>query len=359
MEPSSPDTGPPARADQRLRVTHARSEPSGRGGKLLDRVREQIRVRGFSPRTAEAYVGWIRRFVLFHDKRHPSELGAPEVQAFLSSLAVDRVVAASTQNQALAAILFLYGRVLDIQLPWMEEIVRAKRPIRLPVVLSRDEVRRVLHVLEGPVQLIAFMLYGCGLRLLEAAHLRVKDVDFERKTLVVRDGKGRKDRVTMLPAEAIPALTAHLARVQAQHAHDLADGAGWVELPDDFGAKAPTAGQSWLWQWVFPATRPYYHPNTGQRRRHHLHETTIQRAVQRAGVIARVAKRVTCHVFRHSFATHLLEDGYDIRTIQELLGHADVSTTMIYTHLVQRGPAGVRSPADTTLAGLLTPMGRK
>jgi integron integrase len=216
--------------------------------KLLDRVREQIRVRGYSPRTSEAYVGWIRRFVLFHGKRHPAELGAAEVQAFLSALATQHNVAASTQNQALAAILFLYMQVLETKLPWMNEIVRAKRPIRLPVVLSRDEVRRVLCALDGPLQLIAFMLYGCGLRLLEAARLRVKDLDFDRKALVVRDGKGRKDRLTMLPAEVAPSLQAHLAAVQAQHADDLTRGAGWVELPGDFATKAPHAGQAWPWQ---------------------------------------------------------------------------------------------------------------
>lgn len=326
-------------------------EPASR--RLLDRVRDEIRTRGYSSRTGEAYVGWIRRFILFHGRRHPSELGAPEVQAFLSSLATERHVAASTQNQALAAILFVYQHVLSMRLPWMDEIVRAKRPVRLPVVLSRDEARRVITALDGPLQLIAFSMYGCGLRLLEAARLRVKDVDFERKTLLVRDGKGRKDRVTMLPGELVPALQVHLAKMRAQHQRDLAMGAGWVELPEAIGLKMPAAGRAWVWQWVFPATRHYVHPATRQRRRHHLHETTIQRAVTQAGRVAQLQKRMTTHVFRHSFATHLLEDGYDIRTIQELLGHASVATTMIYTHLVNRGPAGVRSPADNVLAGLL------
>lgn len=322
-------------------------------GTLLEQVQARVRSCGYSTRTSEAYVSWTRRFVLFHGKRHPRELGATEVQAFLSALATERNVAASTQNQALAAILFLYQRVLDVRLPWMDEIVRAKRPVRLPVVLSREEVRRVLAALDGPIQLLAFALYGCGLRLLEAACLRVKDVDFERKTLVVRDGKGRKDRVTMLPPELSAALRVHLEHVQVQHTRDVRDGAGWVELPDALGAKLPHAGREWPWQWVFPATRTYFHRALRQRRRHHLHETTIQRAVQNAGHAAQIPKRVTCHVFRHSFATHLLEDGYDIRTIQELLGHASVNTTMIYTHLVDRGPAGVRSPAERTLAGLL------
>lgn len=323
-------------------------------GRLLEQVQARVRACGYSPRTSEAYVAWARRFVLFHGKRHPRELGAAEVQAFLSALATERHVAASTQNQALAAILFLYQRVLDIRLPWMDEIVRAKRPVRLPVVLSREEVRRVLAELDGPIQLLAFTMYGCGLRLLEAACLRVKDVDFDRKTLVVRDGKGKKDRVTMLPPELAAALHLHLEHVQVQHTRDLRDGAGWVELPDALGAKLPHAGRDWPWQWVFPATRTYFHRELRQRRRHHLHETTIQRAVLHAGRAAHLTKRVTCHVFRHSFATHLLEDGYDIRTIQELLGHASVNTTMIYTHLVDRGPAGVRSPAERTLAGLLS-----
>ncbi len=327
-------------------------EPEPR--RLLDRLADEIRTRGYSARTRDAYVGWVRRFIQFHDRRHPRGLGPAEVQAFLSDLATERDVAASTQNQALAAILFLYKHVLDVRLPWMDEIVRAKRPQRLPVVLSRDEARKVITALEGVFQLVGATMYGCGLRLLEAAHLRVKDIDFDRRSLLVRNGKGAKDRVTMLPGELVEALRDHLATMQVQHARDLEAGAGWVEMPSALATKLPSAGRDWLWQWVFPATRLHFHRATRQRRRHHLHETSIQRAVQTAGKVAQVPKRVTTHVFRHSFATHLLEDGYDIRTIQELLGHASVATTMIYTHLINRGPSGVRSPADQALAGLLT-----
>lgn len=321
---------------------------------LLTQLRAVIRVRGYSERTADAYEGWVRRFILFHGKRHPKDMGAAEVEAFLSFLAVENNVAASTQNQALAALLFLYRHVLEVNLPWLDGITRARGPVRLPVVLSRGEVRLVLGELQGVYRLIGFLLYGCGLRLLDAARLRVKDVDFARKSILVRNGKGQKDRVTMLPAEVIAPLEAHLGKVRAQHERDLAQGAGWVELPHALARKLPAAGQAWAWQWIFPASRLYYDPPTKQRRRHHVHETAIQRAVSEAGRIARIPKRVTTHTFRHSFATHLLEDGYDIRTIQTLLGHRDVRTTMIYTHLVNRGPAGVRSPADVALAGFFS-----
>ena len=255
-------------------------------------------------------------------------------------------MAASTQNQALSALLFLYREVLEQQLPWMDDVVRAKASVRIPVVLTREEVRTVIAGLDGPTRLLVLLLYGAGLRLLEAAQLRVKDVDFERNQITVRAGKGAKDRVTMLPAAAARELAKHLEGVRDLHAADLRAGAGWVELPWALGRKYPRAGREWIWQWVFPATRTYLHRETGQRRRHHLHESVLQRAVKEAVRSKGIPKRATCHTFRHSFATHLLEDGADIRTVQELLGHRDVSTTMIYTHVLNRGPAGVLSPAD-------------
>ena len=314
--------------------------------RLLDRVREAVRARHYSRRTEKAYVAWIRRYILFHGKRHPSEMGAAEVTQYLSALAVHGNVAASSQNQALSALLFLYRAVLEQDLPWLDDVVRAKRPARLPVVLTRDEVRAVIRQLRGTCQLMAILLYGAGLRLLECARLRVKDVDFGRNQLIVRGGKGDTDRITPLPAVARADLARQLEIAKKQHDLDLQKGAGWVELPWALGRKYPNAGREWAWQWVFPATRIYVHRETGQRRRHHLHESVLQRAVKEAVRRAGIPKRATCHTFRHSFATHLLEDDHDIRTVQELLGHRDVSTTMIYTHVVNRGPGGVRSPAD-------------
>ena len=273
-------------------------------------------------------------------------MGAAEITQFLSALAVQRNVAASTQNQALSALLFLYRSVLEQELPWLEDVVRARKPERLPVVLTRDEVRAVIRELDGPARLLALLLYGAGLRVLEAARLRVKDVDFARNELVVRGGKGDRDRVTMLPGAVKSDLAKHLEVVRAQHEGDLRQGAGWVELPWALAREYPNAGRAWGWQWVFPATRMYLHQDTGQRRRHHLHESVLQRAVKVAMRQAGLAKHASCHTLRHSFATHLLEDGHDIRTVQELLGHRDVSTTMIYTHVLNRGPAAVQSPAD-------------
>jgi len=316
------------------------------GPRLLDRVRIAIRTRHLSPRTEEAYVFWIRRFILFHRKRHPAEMAAPEVSEFLSSLAVQGHVAASTQNQALCALLFLYRHVLGVDLPWLEEVVRAKRPVRLPVVLSREEVAALLQYLHGVKRLAGGLLYGSGLRLLECLRLRVKDVDFGRNEIVVRAGKGDRDRRTMLPAALKDPLGRLVEAVRCQHQRDLAAGAGWVVLPHALGRKYPNAGREWGWQWVFPATRIHFDRETGQRRRHHLHESVLQRAVREAVLRAGIAKPAGCHTFRHSFATHLLEDGYDIRTVQELLGHRDVATTMIYTHVLQRGAMGVRSPMD-------------
>ncbi len=277
-------------------------------------------------------------------------MGAAEITQFLSSLAVEGHVAASTQNQALSALLFLYRNVLEQDLPWLDGVVRAKRAERLPVVLTREEVRAILRELQGPPRSMAILLYGAGLRLLECARLRVKDVDFAANQIVVRGGKGDRDRMTMLPGAVKADLARQLAFVRTQHETDLQRGAGWVELPWALARKYPNAGREWAWQWVFPATRIYVDRVTGQRRRHHLHETVLQRAVKDAVRRAGIAKPATCHTFRHSFATHLLEDGHDIRTVQELLGHRDVSTTMIYTHVLHRGPAGVRSPADRMLA---------
>jgi len=323
-----------------------RPAPDSAQPRLLDRVREAIRTRHYSRRTERAYAGWIRRFVLFHGKRHPQEMGEAEVTAFLSHLATRRHVSASTQNQALSALLFLYRVVLGRDLGWLDHLVRAKRPTRVPTVLSRGEVTALLGELDGTARLVASLLYGAGLRLLEGLRLRVKDLDFERNEITVRDGKGRKDRVTLLPAAAREPLRRHLERVRRLHERDLARGLGSVALPDALARKYPTARRELGWQWVFPATSHYQDRATGERRRHHLHESVIQRAVKEAARRARVAKPATCHTLRHSFATHLLEAGYDIRTIQELLGHRDVSTTMIYTHVLNRGGRGVKSPLD-------------
>ncbi len=328
-------------------VAPAPDPPQGAKPGLLDQVREAIRTRHYSGRTEEAYVGWIKWYILFNGKRHPADMGEVEIGRFLSSLAVDAKVAASTQNQALSALLFLYKDVLSRDLAWLDAVVRAKGPMRLPVVLTPDEVKAVLGRMQGVPKLMAALLYGSGLRLLECARLRIKDVDFGRGEVVVRGGKGDKDRVTMLPATLKLAIARHLDRVRRLHELDLARGAGWVELPGALGRKYRNAGREWGWQWVFPATRHYVDVATGQRRRHHLHESVLQRAFKEAVRRSGIAKPATCHSLRHSFATHLLESGYDIRTVQELLGHRDVSTTMIYTHVLNRGGRGVRSPMDT------------
>jgi len=320
--------------------------PTRQPPRLLDQVRAAIRRRHFSRRTEEAYVLWTRRFVLFHGKRHPTEMGEREVTEFLSSLAIDRHVSASTQNQALAALLFLYEEVLGRKLDWLDRVIRAKAPKRLPVVLTRDEVRSILGRLHGPTGLMATLLYGAGLRLLECCRLRVKDIDFGRNEITVRAGKGNRDRRTMLPRSAKAALQGQLREAHAQHQADVASGAGWVELPFALDRKYPNAGREWPWQWVFPATRFYVDTETGQRRRHHLHESVLHRAFREAVLASGVAKAASPHTLRHSFATHLLDDGHDIRTVQELLGHRDVSTTMIYTHVLNRGGRGVLSPAD-------------
>lgn len=314
--------------------------------RLLDQVRDAIRVRHYSRRTEETYVDWIRRFILFHDKRHPADMGASEVAQFLSHLALRTHVSASTQNQALSAVLFLYRDVLGCDLGLVEGIVRAKPSSRLPVVLTKEEVKRLLDQLDGTAWLVAVLLYGSGLRLAECLELRVKDVDFAASQITVRAGKGRKDRVTTLPAAVKDRLARHLAQVREQHARDVARGFGRVVLPDALGQKYPDAATAWAWQFVFPAGRVCRDPRWGAPTRFHLHESAIQRAVAQAVRRAGMTKRASAHVLRHSFATHLLEDGYDIRTVQELLGHTDVSTTMIYTHVLNRGALGVRSPAD-------------
>jgi integron integrase len=316
---------------------------------LLDELREAMRLRHRSPRTEEAYTQWVARYLSFHGDRHPQELGSDHVRQFISSLAVERHVSASTQSQALSALVFLYKHVIKRPFDWLDEIERAKKPVRLPVVLTRREVGLVLSHLRGTYWLIASLLYGSGLRLLEACELRVKDIDFERRELTIRDGKGAKDRRTVFADQLVEPLSRHLDRVRAAHVEDLGAGAGYVQLPGALARKHRNAEREWSWQWVFPATRLHADHRTGRHRRHHIHETAIQKAVKEAATAANLAKRVTCHSFRHSFATHLLERGYDIRTIQELLGHKDVSTTEIYTHVLNRGRYAVQSPLDEAI----------
>jgi integron integrase len=313
---------------------------------LLDQVRARVRRLGLARRTEEAYVGWIRRFILSNDKRHPADMGAAEIEGFLTGLAVHGNVSASTQNQALSALLFLYKQVLGVELPWLDGISRAKKPQRLPVVLTRAEVAALLGELAGTPWLMASLLYGSGLRLMECVRLRVKDVDFGQSELTVRQGKGGKDRRTMLPSTLIAPLQARLDEARRIHQRDLDAGFGRVWLPDALARKYPRADAEWGWQYVFPASARSHDPRDGQERRHHLDESRLQRAVKQARLRAGLAKPATCHTLRHSFASHLLEDGYDLRTIQELLGHADVSTTQIYTHVLNRGGRGVVSPLD-------------
>jgi integron integrase len=309
-------------------------------------VRQALRTKHYSLRTEEAYLRWIKRFILFHNKRHPRDMGRVEVEQFLSDLAVTRHVAAATQNQALSALLFLYQDILHQDIGWVEDVVRAKMPQRRPVVMAHAEVKALWQCLSGTQWIIASLLYGSGLRLLECLRLRIKDVDFSYNQIIVRDGKGAKDRVTMLPQNVQPPLQRHLQVVQKLHAQDLTEGFGTVYLPYALAQKYPQANREWAWQYVFPAAKRSLDPRSGVIQRHHVDERSVQRAVKAAVRQAGIAKAVSCHTFRHSFATHLLEAGYDIRTVQELLGHKDVSTTMIYTHVLNRGGRGVMSPAD-------------
>jgi len=314
--------------------------------KLLQCVRNAVRARHYSPRTEQAYVAWVRRFVLYNDKRHPRTMGAPEVRDFLTHLAVERRVSASTQSQALSAILFLYREVLGLDIGWVSDVERSKKPKKLPVVLSRDEVKLVLRRMKGTPLLMASLLYGAGLRLSECMALRVKDIDFERGQLLVRGGKGAKDRVALLPDSVVPMLRTQLGRVRELYDDDLRDKKVAASLPDSLARKYPNGGREWGWQYVFPASRLWTDPETGKQLRHHQHESVLQRAMKDAVRKSGMTKQASCHTLRHSFATHLLEAGYNIRKVQQLLGHSDIRTTMQYTHLVGSSKDGVTSPLD-------------
>ena len=314
--------------------------------KLLDQVRDKIRVKHYSIRTEKQYLQWIKRFIFFHGKQHPRDLGAAEVESFLSHLATEGNVSASTQNQALSALLFLYREVMGIVLPWMDTMVRAKKPQRLPVVLNRSEVALVLERMEGVYGLMARLLYGTGMRLMECCRLRVKDVDFGQREILIREGKGAKDRVTMLPSTLILPLQEHLAKRRRLYEDDFAKGMAEVFLPDALARKYPKAANEWAWQYIFSSGSYSVDPRSGNERRHHIDEKLLQRAMKRAVTASGIVKLATPHTLRHSFATHLLQNGYDIRTVQELLGHSDVSTTMIYTHVLNKGGRGVVSPLD-------------
>jgi integron integrase len=336
---------PPAKCAASDTAAAGVAPPAGEP-RLLDRVRREIRVRHYSIRTETAYVEWVRRFVLFHDKRHPRDMGADEVAKFLSHLAVERDVSPSTQGQAKSALLFLYRVVLNLDLPWLDEIVAARNPRRLPVVLTPSEVRRLMGEMSGSAGLVASLLYGTGMRLLEGLRLRLKDLEFERREVLVRSGKGGKDRVTVLPENLVLPLQQQAAKVRALHQRDLDEGFGAVWLPHALAVKYPSAPRALGWQWVFPSAKRSHDPRSDAVRRHHLSEASIQKTMSVAARRAGIDKPCSPHILRHSFATHLLQSGYDIRTVQELLGHSDVSTTMIYTHVLNRGGRGIRSPLD-------------
>ena len=314
--------------------------------KLLDQMREALTSRHYSRHTEESYCSWVKRFIVFHNKRHPLEMAEAEINAFLTHLAINKKVSASTQNQALSALLFLYRHVLHREIGNLGEVIRARKPQRVPVVLTREEVKAVMNYLTGSKRLMASLMYGAGLRVMECLRLRIQDIDFARSEITVRSGKGDKDRVTMLPQSLTNSLQEHLRKVRAIHEKDLREGWGRVTMPDALDRKYPNASAEWRWHWVFPQENRWKNPKTGNEGRHHIDESLIQKAVRDAVAKASLIKRATCHTFRHSFATHLLESGYDIRTVQELLGHSDLKTTMIYTHVLNRGPAGVRSPVD-------------
>jgi integron integrase len=313
---------------------------------LLDQMREALYSRHYSRRTEQTYCNWVKRFGHFHNVRHPAEMAEPEINVFLTRLAVKEKVAASTQNQALSALLFLYRHVIGREVGDLGEVIRARKPKRLPAIMTRDEVKAVLSNLSGDKWLMASLMYGAGLRLMECLRLRVQDIDFSRNEILVRDGKGAKDRITMLPESLKASLQDHLKKVKAVYDRDLTEGWGRVLMPDALDRKYPNAPKEWRWQWVFPQENRWRNTKSGEEGRHHVDESLVQKAVKAAVVKAGLTKRATCHTFRHSFATHLLEGGYDIRTVQELLGHKDVKTTMIYTHVLNRGPSGVRSPVD-------------
>lgn len=324
----------------------ASPEPPVSGPKLLDRVRWHLRVKHYSLRTEQAYIDWIRRFILFHQKRHPDEMGGNEIAAFLTHLAVEKQVAASTQNQALSALLFLYQQVFERKLDFLDNVERVKRPPKIPVVFTRAEARAVLAQVKGDYRLMVHLLYGSGLRLLECLRLRVKDIDFGYRQITVRESKGMRERITLLPDRLQRSLQSHLARVEELHRRDLACGVGAAYLSPSLSRKYPNAAREWAWQYVFPADKISVDPRSGEKRRHHIGEKNLQNAVKHAVRAAGIPKAASCHTFRHSFATHLLESGYDIRTIQELLGHQDISTTMIYTHVCNRPGLNIRSPID-------------